>query len=154
MPGGDIGLIFFAGCPIIISVIALLVNGTDYFFMGLLGTGTGPIVYLIFKRVYGGMYKTDPINHPLNSKTKLAFGDSIRVGVYMTIAGVFAFLGQFWLKWYEIDYGEWEPADYDMFGNHIPMILDVLKWGGIILAIIGIVVVLIGKTIEKDKYKI
>ena len=154
MKGGRAGLVFYCGCPIIIAIIALLINGTDYFFIGLIGTGTGPVVYLIFKWLYGGMYKSDPAAHPLNSKTRLAFGDTFRVGLYMIIAGVFSFAGQLWLQWYEIDYGEWGPDDYDTFGTMIPTILDILKWGGLILAAAGIVIVLIGKAVEKEANKI
>ena len=100
------------------------------------------------------MYKSDPAAHPLNSKTRLAFGDTFRVGLYMIIAGVFSFAGQLWLQWYEIDYGEWGPDDYDTFGTMIPTILDILKWGGLILAAAGIVLVLIGKAVEKEANKI
>ena len=153
MPGGKAGLVFYAGFPIVIAVIALLINGTDYFFMGLLATGTGPVVYLIFKWLYGGMYKTDPGQHPLNRRTRLAFRDTIRIGLYMVIAGLFAFLGQIWLNWYEIDYGEWGPDDYDMFGTMIPQILTILKWGGLALAAAGLVLMLAGRSLEKEENK-
>lgn len=148
--GGKPALAYFTILPIVIAIVALLVNGTDYFFVGIVGSASGVIVYLLVKKVYGGMYKTDPVNNPLNKKTGLAFGDTVRIAVFMIIAGTFAFLGQFWLRWYEVDYGEWAPTDYDMFGNMIPQILDSLKWGGLIVAALGIVLVLIGKKIEKE----
>ncbi len=153
MPGGKAGLVFFAGMPILIAVIALLVNGTDYLFVGLAATATGPVVYLIVKRVYGGMYNIDPQKHPINSRTKLAFGDTLRVGVYMMATGAFAFIGQLWLRWYEVEYGEWGADDYDMFGEYIPAILNILKWGGLILAAAGIVLALLSRRIEKDEYR-
>ena len=56
------------------------------------------------------------------------------------IAGFSAFLAQFWLRWYEVTYGEWEPSDYDMMGNIIPQVQNVLGIGGIIVGIIGIIV--------------
>ena len=154
MPGGKAGLVFYCGFPIAIAIIALLINGTDYFFIGIIGTGTGPIVYLIFKWIYGGMYKTDPENHPLNKKTRLAFRDTFRLSVYLLIAGVFSFLGQLWLQWYEIDYGEWGPGDYDTFGDIIPTILDILKWGGLALIAASIVIAFIGKAVEKEENKL
>ncbi|MCQ4636709.1 APC family permease [Anaerovorax odorimutans] len=153
MPGGNAGLAFFTGFPMVISVIALLVNGTDYFFLGLTATASGPIAYLIFKWLYGGLYKLDPAANPINSKTRLAFGDIKRLGIYMLVVGVFAFIGQIWLKWYEVDYSGWGPDDYDMFSNAIPQILTGLKWGGIILAVAGILFIWFSKNIEIEKNK-
>lgn len=153
MPGGKAGLIFYAGAPIFIAIVALLVNGTDYLCMGLIAISTGPIAYIIFKRVYGGMAKNDPEHYPLNRKTKLAFGDITRIGVYVIIAGAFAFLGQFWLHWYEITWGEWEPSDYDMFANSIPQVLEALKWGGLIAIAAGVGLLFIGKKIECEENK-
>ena len=98
MPGGRPGLIFFAGMPLLISVVALLVNGTDYLFIGLAATATGPIAYIIVKRIYGGMFSIAPEKYPLNKKTKLAFGDTLRIGIYMMVTGLFSFTGQIWLR--------------------------------------------------------
>ena len=78
-----------------------------------------------FTTSYGGLFITAPEKHPLNKRTKLAFGDTLRIGLYMIVTGLFSFFGQVWLRWYEVDYGEWGPDDYDMFGKHIPDILDV-----------------------------
>ena len=153
MPGGKAGLVFFAGMPILIAVIALLVNGTDYLFVGLVATATGPVVYLIVKRIYGGMYSIDPQKHPINCRTKLAFGDTLRIGVYMAVTGAFAFIGQLWLRWYEVEYGEWGADDYDMFGAYIPDILNILKWGGLILAAAGIVLALASRLVEKEEHR-
>jgi amino acid transporter len=140
MPGGKLGLVYFCGMPIFISIVALLVNGTDYFVTGLIATASGVIVYVIVKLVYGGLSKQDPVKYPMNPKTKLAQGDTTRIGLYLIIAGVGAFLAQFWLRWYEVSYGEWEPSDYDMMGNIIPQVQNVLAIGGAIVAIIGIIV--------------
>lgn len=154
MRGGKAGLAFYAGAPIVIAIIALLVNGTDYLCMGLIAISTGPIAYIIFKRLYGGMAKNDPERYPVNKKTKLAMGDTIRIGVYLIIAGAFAFLGQFWLHWYEITWGEWEPSDYDMFSNSIPQVLEALKWGGLIAIVIGIVLALAGRKLERKENRL
>ena len=147
MPGGSVGLIFYAGFPIVISIVALLVNGTDYLAMGLIAICTGPVAYVIFKKIYGGFATKNPEEYPVN-KSGLAVGDTTRIGVFMILAGAMAFLGQFWLKWYEIDYGEWGPDDYDIFCNSIPTVIEVLKWAGLAVVIIGIVIALIGK--KKD----
>ena len=146
--GGTGAMIFYAGFPIVISVIALLVNGTDYMTTGLMAICTGPVAYYIFKRIFGGLAVNDPEHNPINPKTKLAAGDTVRIGVFMILAGAMAFLGQFWLKWYEIDYGEWGPDDYDVFCNSIPQVIECLKWIGLAVAVIGIIVVIAGR--KKD----
>ena len=149
MPGGSAGLIFYAGFPIAIAIIALLINGTDYLVTGLIATATGPIAYVIFKKLYGGLSRNEPERYPLNRSTGLAQGDIMRIGVFSICVGVMAFFGQFWLKWYEIDYGEWGPDDYDMMGNIIPQVLDILKWAGLALIVVGVIVAIIGN--KKDK---
>lgn len=149
MPGGSAGLIFYAGFPIAIAIIALLINGTDYLVTGLIATATGPIAYVIFKKLYGGLSRNEPERYPLNRSTGLAQGDVMRIGVFSICVGVMAFFGQFWLKWYEIDYGEWGPDDYDMMGNIIPQVLDILKWAGLALIVVGVIVAIIGN--KKDK---
>ena len=66
MPGGRAGLIFYAGFPIAIAITALLINGTDYLVTGLIATATGPVAYVIFKKLYGGLSKNEPERYPLN----------------------------------------------------------------------------------------
>lgn len=154
IPGGKAGLALCTGLPILISIFTIMINGTDYLFLGLTTAATGPVVYLILKLIYGGMYKKDPKQYPLNKKTKLAFGDLNRLGVYILITGILAFGGQFWCQWYEIDYGMWLPETYTMFGNHIPLLLDLLKWGGLALIAAAIVLFLIGRRIETEENKL
>lgn len=146
--GGKGAMIFYAGFPIVISVIALLINGTDYLAMGLIAICTGPVAYYILKRIFGGLSVNDPEHNPVNPKTKLAAGDTVRIGIFMICAGVMAFFGQFWLKWYEIDYGEWGPDDYDVFANSIPQVIECLKWIGLAVIVIGVIVALVGR--KKD----
>ncbi len=146
--GGTGAMIFYVGFPIVISVVALLVNGTDYMTTGLMALCTGPVAYYIFKRLFGGLAVNDPEHNPVNPKTKLAVGDTVRIGVFMILAGAMAFLGQFWLKWYEIDYGEWGPDDYDVFCNSIPQVIECLKWIGLAVVVTGIIVVIAGR--KKD----
>ena len=146
--GGKAAMIFYAGFPIVISVIALLINGTDYLAMGLIAICTGPVAYYIFKRIFGGLSVNDPEHNPINPKTKLAAGDTVRIGIFMICAGVMAFFGQFWLKWYEIDYGEWGPDDYDVFANSIPQVIECLKWIGLAVIVAGVIVALVGR--KKD----
>lgn len=151
--GGKVGIYYCVIFPVIITIIAFLVNGTDYFFIGMIAMFSGPVAYIAFKKIYGGMYKTDPLNNPINIKTGLAFGDTTRIGLFCLLAGVFSFLAQFWFQWYEIDYGEWGPSDYEAFGNIIPQLLDVLLWGDLIIAVIGAVLMVFSKKIEKEENK-
>lgn len=60
--GGAIKVWAYALAPMIIAVIGLLVNGTEYFLLGFISIGSGMIFYIIFKLMYGGLYKIDPVN--------------------------------------------------------------------------------------------
>ena len=40
-------MVFYAGCPMVIAVIALLINGTDYLAVGLLALLSGLVAYFI-----------------------------------------------------------------------------------------------------------
>ena len=142
MPGGNAALLFYCGLPFCIAIFAMLTNGTDYFSVGLLAACTGPVVYCIVKRIYGGLTVTDPERYPVNPSTKLAWGDTVRIGAFMIIMGGFAFLGQFWLRWYECAHGGWVAEDYAMFGNSIPLVMDLLQWVGLAMLLVGIVMVI------------
>lgn len=74
-----------------------------------------------------------------------AKGDTVRVGLFMFLAGLMAFLGQFWLRWYEQD---WGPDDYDMLGESISKVQDILLWAGLAAIVIGAVIFFVGK--KKD----
>ncbi|MCI7145295.1 MAG: APC family permease [Clostridiales bacterium] len=145
--GSKAGLIYCCGFPIVISIIALLINGTDYLTTGLIALCSGPVAYIIFKKAFGGLSVTDPEGNPTNG-FGLAVGDTVRIGVFAVCAGAMAFLGQFWLRWYEIEWGEWGPDDYDVFCNVIPQVQNWLAIGGIICIVLGIVLWLVGR--KKD----
>lgn len=141
MPGGKAGLIFYCGVPFCIAIFAMLTNGTDYYSVGMLAACSGPVVYVIVKRIYGGLSADKPERYPINPKTRLTQGDTLRIGTFMVIMGGFAFLAQLWLGWYEIDFGGWVPEDYAMMGAHIPLVLDILQWVGLAVLAAGLVVV-------------
>ncbi|MDD2215748.1 MAG: APC family permease, partial [Eubacteriales bacterium] len=152
MPGKKVGLYLFCGLPLIISAIALMINGTDYFTIGLVGIGTGPIAYIIFKQIYGGFHKVNPKKYPINPKTRLAMGDISRISYYCLISGIFGLFGKFFLTWYE---GEWGEEYYleiyergflsDFWG-----MLDALQTGSIIVIAIGILLLAIGRKMDKE----
>ncbi|MEG0157510.1 MAG: hypothetical protein RR661_07655, partial [Anaerovoracaceae bacterium] len=133
-----------------IAIFALLINGTDYFLIGLMAISSGPIFYIIFKRAKGGLAKNDPEKFPLNPKTKLAVGDLNRISLYCILMGIFAVVGKFFLVWYEGDWGaEYyaEEAESALFSN-FEWMLNLLQWGGLAVLALGLILLLIGKKIE------
>ncbi len=145
--GGKRALIFYCGFPMVIAVIALLINGTDYLATGLMALASGPVAYIFFKKICGGLTVKDPENNPVNG-FGLAIGDTVRMGIFAVCAGAMAFFGQFWLRWYEIEWGEWGPDDYDVFSNVIPQVQTGLLIGGLVCMAGGLALVYIGK--KKD----
>ena len=57
IPGGKAGLYYCALLPIIVCAVVLLINGTDYFTGGILMIPAAAVFYIIFKWIYGGLYK-------------------------------------------------------------------------------------------------
>ncbi|NPV84569.1 MAG: APC family permease [Anaerolineae bacterium] len=55
VPMGTAGLAAISVPPIICAVIALFTNGVEYMIAGALGAVSGPIAYILFKRLYGGL---------------------------------------------------------------------------------------------------
>lgn len=175
MGGGKVGFAYFTGMPILIAVAALLVNGTDYLALGLVGICTGPLAYFVFKRRYGGKPVSEDADVPLiradkagidryyevlemkkcalDRKLKLGDGDVFNLSLFATLVGSLAFFGQFWLRWYEITYGQWTPADYAAFQNSIPLVMDCLQWGGLAMLVIGISGMLVARFMPKGSRK-
>lgn len=105
----------YAIAPMVIAVIALLVNGTEYFLLGFVSIGSGVVFYILFKLMYGGLVKIDAEKYPINPKTKLAKGDIARIGFFILAFGIYAVLGSLFLTWYE---GSWGPEYYEwMYGD-------------------------------------
>lgn len=143
--GGDVGNMIFCSIPIAVAFIALYINGTDYFVGGLLAMCAGPIAYIIFKPMFGGLYKKDPANNPLNPKTKLAPRDTQRLAISFGIIGVLFLIGRAFLPWYDdaAYYAEVyaSPHIFDTFMN-ISLI------GGIVCVVIAIVLYAVSKKVE------
>lgn len=151
VPGGKLGLNFITAMPIVISIIALYVNGTEYFISGFLMLLISLIGYLICKWLYGGLYRVDPVKYPINPKTKLAVGDVKHIGAYAILCGIAAFAGSILLYLYEGDSGEayyLEEYGKGFFSDFWGM-LSACRWGGILLIVIGVVIFRIGRRIEK-----
>ena len=141
------------GKPMVIAVIGLLVNGTEYFLLGFVSIGSAVVAYIIFKWIYGGMARIDAEKYPLNPKTRLAKGDIQRIGAFILAFGLYALVGSIFLAWYE---GSWGPEYYlDMYGSGLQsdfwLMIDVARIGGAIGTVIGALMLFIGK--KKDPVK-
>lgn len=102
-------------------------------------------MYILMKRIYGGLYKVDPEKHPINLRTKLATGDLNRISNLMLILAAIGIIGVFFLPYYE------DPTYYtDTYGvqNIFDMFIKGILYTSIGFAIIGIVTRIIGKKID------
>lgn len=148
--GGKFTELYIAVCPIIIGIIALYVNGTEYFLIGFVSILSGILFYVICKWAFGGMSKIDPANYPLNDRTKLAKGDIERMGIFFTLFAILLFVGSLFLAWYEGAWGE----DYyaAVYGSGLMsnfwLMIKVARYGGIIMFLFGIVLYFIGKKVD------
>lgn len=150
MVGGKAGLYLMTLMPFVICLIALYVNGTDYFIAGFALMAISLILYIICKLAYKGRVKDDPEAYPLNPRTHMTLGDTINIGVYLFLSGILAFVGSILLYLYEHSDG---PAYYlatyhhGLFSNFYAMI-NLCRWGGLILIIVGVVLWVIGNKTE------
>jgi amino acid transporter len=125
VPLGTKGFVAMCVPPIAIAFLALFISGTDYFLGGVLALLTGPIAYVIFKRKYGGLWKTDSERHPVNPKTRLAMGDTRRMAWmfgFLTAVGIIAI---FFLPWYD------QPQAYaEVYGieGFFDMLMSGIRW--------------------------
>lgn len=142
--------IYICGGPLIIGVISFYVNGTEYFLLGFIAIIAAVIFYPICKWIYGGLYKKDPENNPINPKTKLALGDIERFGFFFLLFGFVCTVGSFFLVWYE---GSWGPAYYlETYGSGIMsnfwLMIEIARWAGIIMLALGVIFLIIGKKFD------
>jgi len=149
--GGKFKIWMIAILPFVIGIIGLLVNGTEYFLLGFLSIGSGVLFYVIIKWIYGGLYLIDPVKHPINPKTRLAVGDVVRIGVYFMAFGVYAFLGSYFIGWYE---GSWGPEYYlDLYKTGIAsnfyLMLDTARYGGLISMAVGLLLFFFGRKYDR-----
>ena len=142
--------VYICGGPLIVGLISFFVNGTENFLLGFVAIVAAIIFYPICKWIYGGLYKKDPENNPINPKTKLAQGDLIRFGQFFLLFGFLALVGSFFLIWYE---GSWGPAYYlETYGSGIMSnfwgMISIARWLGIIMLALGVIFVLVGKKVD------
>ena len=141
IPFKKAGLVFCTILPFIISMIALYVNGTEYFLSGYMLLAVSLILYLICKWAYGGLAVNDPEHFPINPKTKLAKGNLSHIGIYLLACGIAALLGRVLLAWYEGDWGaEYYLEEYGsgLFSN-FDLMLQIILILGIVCSVIGVI---------------
>lgn len=142
--------VYICGGPLIVGLISFFVNGTEYFLLGFIAIIAAIIFYPICKWIYGGLYKKDPENNPINPKTRLAKGDLGRFGWFFLLFGFLALAGSFFLIWYE---GSWGPAYYlEEYGSGIMsnfwLMINIARWLGVIMLALGVIFLFIGKKID------
>lgn len=152
--GGRLGLNFVTALPVIISIIALYVNGTEYFISGFLMLLISLLGYLICKWRYGGLARLDPVKYPIDPRTKLAVGDLSQISIYIILCGIAAFAGSILLYLYEGSWGEeyyLEEYGGGFFSDFWGM-LSACRWGGLCLIVVGILAYVVTSKIKKRKY--
>lgn len=152
LPVGTKGFIAIVTPGITIAVISLFLNGSDYFLGGLIGLISSPAIYIIWKRMYGGMAKIDADKYPINPKTKLAVGDLHRISI---IFGILAILGLIasliFLPWYEGSWGHEYYMDLYNMENAFKFILNGITCLSVGYAIVAISLKIIGNKIDPLK---
>jgi amino acid transporter len=167
VPVGDKFFKVICIVPMVVAVISFLINGSDYFIGGMVGIISGPVLYFVWKRYYGGLSKKDAEGHPINKKTGLALGDMKRVSIMFGLLAVIGLLGCLFLPWYEADWvymnmGEFN-AFFDMYGYEPYVDYDLILFKsqeaiwtlirGITIACAGLCVIfaLVNRAIEPKK---
>ena len=112
IPVKDKTLVAIAVLPCVIMALALYTAGTDYFIFGVVTILSGPFMYVLWKRKYGGLTKIDKEKYPVNPKTKLGVKDLWHLSNFLLVTAAATIFAKFFLAWYEAG---WEKADYDMF---------------------------------------
>jgi len=159
IPGGYGFLCVICIVPCIIAFIAFFINGTDYFIGGMLGITSGPVLYYIWKRMYGGLAKKDPVQYPINPKTKLAVGDTRRMAFNFGVLSIMGFIAYPWLMWFEGDWwGEWGPEWYlEYYGSGFLSdfygMLNAILIAASLYAVIAVVLFAVSKKVEPKGIK-
>ena len=186
-PGGNVGWKIMVGLICFFIICFIYMTGMDYFLGGVIVMMCLPIVYCIFKRVWGGLTVKEPKLYPADPRTKLGFGDVTKIGGYYCGFAVINFVGRLFLSWFESDenssywaarsdfggYEEWVveefphltrtndlgevwiPGYYEqtyetgLFSN-LDAMLDAVLYLGIGAAVVGVILLLIGKALRKD----
>ena len=162
VPGGFGLLALICIVPICVAIFAFFINGSDYYLGGMIGIISGPILYFIWRRMYGGLTKKDPVAYPLNPKTGLGVGDTRKMAFLFFLMTVMNVIACVFMPWYE-GWGTpdaWESGDYfdGILSNvDVDSIVGVIGTGLHILtavcAVACIVLYFVSKKVEPAKKK-
>lgn len=144
---GKLGWAFILLGPLCLGLLAWLISGAEFFLLGFIPVLAVVPLYLAIKRKTGGLHKIDPENNPINPRTRLAEGDTIRIANFCLIFGPLAAVGSFFIRFYE---KSWGPEYYlEMYEKGLlsdfDSMLKAILILGIVLIVIGVLLRLWGK---------
>ncbi len=146
-PGGTPMHNLCVGLVILVCTASVLLNGTEYFLGGMIWLMIVPVLYIIGKKIWGGLSIAEPDMYPVNPKTGLGFGHIKLTGLLYMGIGVFGLIGRLFLEWWESDWGpeyyieEWEEGLFSDFY----LMLTVLVVLSVVSLVAGLILYLIGK---------
>lgn len=134
----------------IIGIVGLLMNGTEYFLLGYVLILFALVMYIICKKAYGGLSVENPLQYPRNEKTGLGKGDTIRIAKFFLIFGALALGGSIFLRFYEAD---WGPEYYmDLYGSGLisnwGLMITLITWVGIVMLALSAILHIVGKKVD------
>lgn len=149
--GGKLGFWFCFLSPAIIGIVALYINGADYFIYGQIFLLSGVILYVLIKPICKGAALVDGKHFPENPKTKMAFGDIFKVANFTIVIGLTTLIGSPFLRWFE---GSWGPEYYAYeygsgFLANFDAMMNALLIGGAVITVIGIILRAVAAKIDK-----
>lgn len=115
IPGGFKFLVVLCAIPLFIAFFSFFINGSDYFLGGMIGIMSGPLMYFIWRRKYGGLAKRYPDRYKTNPKTGLGQGDLAKMETIFLLLLTVGIIAIFFLPWFEQG---WVSADY--FNGMLP----------------------------------
>ncbi|MBW2420075.1 MAG: APC family permease [Deltaproteobacteria bacterium] len=138
---------FIAMCipSLVIIFVAFFINGTDYFVGGMGALATGPIMYVLFRRKYGGLTRSDSVNHPVNPRTGLAIGDTKRMAWMFAAMTLVGGIASFFLPWYD------DPASFtETYGIEglFDILISCVRWMTIGAAVLTATMMVIAGRVE------
>ena len=153
MPGGNMGLYVNSVLVASICLLAIYMNGLDYFVAGFVVLFLGIAVYIACKIRYKGRYLDDPETYPLDSHGLLGLGDLGDIGTYTLLTGLMALAGTAFLfafehttgqAYYFAEYGQgFFSSFYGMLGTCLAI--------GIVCTAAGIILRQLGKREDGER---